>query len=44
MSPASDLEKNTSLVLGHFEDFVNNNDLEIRIEIKLLAMKISDAA
>ncbi len=28
MSPASDLEKNTSLVLGHFEDFVNNKDLD----------------
>jgi predicted ester cyclase len=28
MSPAQDLENNTLLVLGHFEDFVNKRDLD----------------
>jgi predicted ester cyclase len=28
MSPAQDVEANTKLVLGHFEDFVNRKDLD----------------
>jgi len=28
MSPAHDLEQNTRLVIGHFNEFVNNKDLD----------------
>ena len=38
MSPAQDIEANTKLVIGHFEDFVNNKDLSASIEIWMPAL------